>query len=108
MAGKRVAQVLLVCVTTLASVSPSLTATGHQHPCVGADGAALASCFGFNATDATDTLHSAFNSGAMHLTIDDVNGQNIYTLKDTIYAMYRTGTGTKFRWRPIENIQQYC
>ena len=39
------------------------------------DGSALASCFGFNSTDATDTLHAAFASGASLLTIDSVHGQ---------------------------------
>lgn len=50
----------------------SVVSSGH--PCVGSDGAALASCFGWNATDATDVLHAAFRSGAAKLTIDSVGG----------------------------------
>ena len=51
-------------------------AAAARHPCVDpADGAALASCFGFNSTDSTDALHAAFSSGAARLTIDSVKGQ---------------------------------
>ena len=56
-------------------VAAALAVGAVAHPCVGRDGAALASCFGFNATDATDTLHAAFASGATHLTVDSVRGQ---------------------------------
>ena len=38
------------------------------------DGSALASCFGFNSTDATDTLRAAFASGASLLTVDSARG----------------------------------
>eukprot|EP01050_Picozoa_sp_SAG11_P009079 SAG11_NODE_833_length_6943_cov_4.544126_2_plen_326_part_00 len=40
--------------------------------CVHADGSALASCFGFNSTDATSILQNAFASGASLLNIDSV------------------------------------
>jgi hypothetical protein len=43
--------------------------------CVGSDGSALASCFGFDPTDSTNALHAAFASGARHLTIDSVQGR---------------------------------
>jgi hypothetical protein len=60
----------------LAAVLRLDAAAAARHPCVDpADGTALASCFGFNATDATDTLHAAFSSGAARLTIDSVKGQ---------------------------------
>eukprot|EP01050_Picozoa_sp_SAG11_P018977 SAG11_NODE_2954_length_2815_cov_2.853093_1_plen_254_part_00 len=52
-----------------------LATAAARHPCVDPAGAALASCFGFNASDATDTLHAAFGSGAARLTIDSVQGQ---------------------------------
>ena len=65
----------LLLATHLCAAAAGLQATGARHPCVSADGAALASCFGWNATDGTDVLHSAFSSGATRLTIDDVEGQ---------------------------------
>ena len=62
--------------TLLLGASCAAASAGRgRHPCVGRDGAALASCFGWNATDATDALHAAFGSGAASLTIDNVNGQ---------------------------------
>lgn len=40
--------------------------------CVEADGSAKASCFGFNATDSTAILQTAFASGASLLSIDSI------------------------------------
>jgi hypothetical protein len=45
------------------------------NPCVRADGTARASCFGFDATDSTSILQTAFASGASLLTIDDAGNQ---------------------------------
>ena len=52
-------------------VQAALAASG-THPCVDRNGAAAASCFGFDRSDSTDILHAAFASGASLLTIDSV------------------------------------
>lgn len=49
-------------------------ACAATHPCV-KGGTALASCFGFDAADATGALQTAFGSGAGLVIVDDVRGQ---------------------------------
>lgn len=55
-----------------APVASSQPLKSDDHPCVGKDGSAKASCFGFDPSDSTDFLQKAFASGASMLTIDVV------------------------------------
>ena len=76
-ASARILRLVGASAVVVAAAAPGFVASNSaRHPCVNSDGAALASCFGFNSTDATDTLHAAFAAeGLTHLTVDGVKGQ---------------------------------